>query len=71
MISHERKQSLTFFTMYISPSRFARETRSILYVTRAVFTISGTGHVTVTAVESSIITSYINAYTFYNTVKNH
>lgn len=59
MIPHERKQSLTCIAMHISPSRFARETHSTLYVTRAVFTISGTGCVTVTAVESSNITSYI------------
>lgn len=71
MIYHERKQSLTFLTMYISPSRFTHETHSNLYVTRAVFTISGTGRIAVTAVESSIITSYINADTFYNIVKHH
>lgn len=75
MISYEIIQSLTFITMHISPSRFARETHSTLYVTRAVFTIIGTGCVAVAAVESRMFTSCkqtryntVNADTFNNIV---
>lgn len=51
--------SLTFITMYISPSRFTHKTRSTLYVTRAVFTIGRTRDVTFTSVETSVITTCI------------
>lgn len=50
---------LTCVTIYSSPPRFTVKTRSILYVTRAVFTVCGTWGVTVTAVETSSTTSYI------------
>lgn len=52
---------LTFVTIHSSPSRFASETCSILYVTRAIFTVCGTRSVTVTAVDTSIITSCIKS----------
>lgn len=51
---------LTCITMYLSPSRFTQETRSTLYVTRVVFTVGGTRRVTVTAVDTAIITTWIN-----------
>lgn len=52
---------LTFITMQISPSRFTHETRSTLYVTRVVFTIRRTRDVTVTTVETDIMTSCIKS----------
>lgn len=50
---------LTCITVFSTPSMFTCEASSTLYVTRVVFTVRGTGSVTVTAVETSILTSCI------------
>lgn len=58
---------LTCVTIHPSPSRFTFKTRSTLYVTRVVFTIGGAWRVTVSTVETSIITSCVK----WKQVKNY
>lgn len=48
---------LTCITFYSGPPRLTCGTRSTLYVTRVVFTVGGTGNVTVTTVDTGIITT--------------
>lgn len=48
----------TYITIQPSPSRFTQEARSVFYVTRPVFTVSGAWRVTVTTVDTGIATSY-------------
>lgn len=60
---------LTCMTIHSSPSSFTHETRSTLYVTRVVFTVSRAWHVAVFTVETSIITSCIKSDKLHNIVK--
>lgn len=48
---------LTCITICSCPPRYTRETRSVLYMTRAVFTVSGTWSVTIYPVDTGIFTS--------------
>lgn len=49
--------SLTCIAFYSSPPRFTQGTVSTLNVTRVVFAVGGTRDVTVTAVDTAIITT--------------